>query len=262
MRYCVVAALLALASGCEQRPEGPVCGLHSAGAAVLLETGDKENPRRPLAVGAQLMPDDRIVATGPALIECYGGAFKVLEKGDKARIWDLKEAKLQGVTLPVKQLSEGKAKEIEHLPRAIRARYSSNRFTPNSALADDKRYSSDGYLAAFFAPNGMESLQQADKAIEGPRKLPAPTDRPRVPTIHAGDSGDGPLLIKIDDEVVFLETDDLATSVLQEGKTYQVGRAIRLVLPEDAEATLELKDGKTLELDGPMELRLQLGQTW
>lgn len=260
MRAVGLGALALLALGCEKRPEGPVCGLHSAAAVVFLETGDKENPQRPLAVGAQLMADDRLVATGPALIECYGGAFRALEKGDKVRVWDMKEARLQGTTFPVHQLTEGKAKEKEHVPRTIVARYSSNRFTPASALAGNSLGTKD-YLMAFFAPNGMESLQTAPVA-EGPRKLPAPTDRPKVPTIHAGDPGDGELLIKIEDEVVFLETDDLATAALLEGRTYQVGRAVRLVLPDDAEATLELKGGKSLSLDGPMELRLQQGQTW
>jgi hypothetical protein len=60
----------------------------------------------------------------------------------------------------------------------------------------------------------------------------------------------------------FLETDDLATAALLEGRTYMVGRAVRLVLPKGSEATLELRDKKKLNIEGPMELRLQSGQDW
>lgn len=258
MKTLALAALAVGLLACEKKPEGPVCGLHSAAAPVMLELGDKDETEKPLAVGAQLLPDDRLHATGPALLECYGGAFKVLEKGDRVRIWDLKEARLQGVTFPVHQLKDGKAQKFDHLPRTIVARYSSNRFTPGSVTAGGQLTTND-YLMAFFSPKGMESLTGGAPS-DGPRQLAAPPNRPKVPTIHAGDQGDGPLLIKVEDEVVFLETDDLATSALVEGRTYGVGRGIRLVLPDDAEAELELQGGKKLSLDGPMELRLQVGQ--
>jgi hypothetical protein len=261
LKKAVLLALAAMLGGCEKKPEGPVCGLHSAAAVVFLEVEDKDNPRRPLAVGAQLMADDRLVATGPALIECYGGAFKFLEKGDKVRVWDLKESRLQGVTYPVHTLTEGKAKKVdEPMQRTIMPRYSSNRFTPASALAGDAQLTTQDYFMAFFSPKGMESLTTTTPNVEGPSKLPPPPNRPKVPTVHAGDQGDGPLLIKVEDEVVFLETDDLATSALLDGRTYMMGRATRLVLPDDAEATLELKGGKKLSIEGPMELRLQNGQ--
>ena len=90
-----------------------------------------------------------------------------------------------------------------------------------------------------------------------PRNLPAPYKRARVPFVHAGDLGDGPYLLTVDDEIVFAETDDLATAALPEDRTYSLGRTVRLIVPDGAEATIDLGGGKTVELDGPMDLSLR-----
>ena len=45
-------------------------------------------------------------------------------------------------------------------------------------------------------------------------------------------------------------------AALLDGHTYALGRTVRLVLPDGAEATLK-KDGAEIELEGPMDLRLR-----
>lgn len=252
---CAVAALCAL--GCAKPPQGPVCGLHSAANVVWVVGKDS---RRPLAVGGRVSPADVLEASGYALVECFGGGLKALEKGDTVKVGDLKEARLQGFSLPVHALKDGKAVPLEAPPRTVAARYVDNQFTPASALHDDTLTEAD-YFKAFFTPNGFDKLG-GGPAPDGPRKLAAPPNRARVPNIHAGDLGEGPLLATVDDEAVFVETDDLATAALLEGRTYALGRAVRVLVPDGAEVTLELKDRQELNLDGPLELRLQQGQSW
>src|SRR4051812_37339857 len=88
--------LLALVfAGCTKDPEVAVCGLQAASKPVLLE-GKHEVA---LSVGAKLMPSDRIDAQGWALLECFGGALKVLDD-DKVTVGDLKESKIEATTIP------------------------------------------------------------------------------------------------------------------------------------------------------------------
>ena len=81
-------------------------------------------------------------------------------------------------------------------------------------------------------------------------------------TRHHTGGGKAPTVVEstdivVDDEVVFAETDELATAALPEGHTYELGGTTRLVLPDGAEATLTLADGTKVELEGPMDLRLR-----
>jgi hypothetical protein len=229
---------------------GPVCGLHSAAEPVTLE-GKAEVL---LAVGARLLPSDRLDAEGYALLECFGGALKILED-ERVVVGELTEAKIEATTVPRFVLKDGKVVPSTAMPMSMLPRYSDNRFTPKSALAQAGPTDAD-YFKAFFTPNGIENLGSGPRE-EGPRTLPAPGDRPRVARIHAGPLGEGGATLVVEDEVVFAETDDLATAALLESHTYALGRTTRLILPDGAEATLKRDGAEPLELEGPMDLRLR-----
>lgn len=252
MTFRALAVLFVAASACKKQPDVPVCGLHSASAPVTVDDG---KATRTLGVGAKLNPSDRISVKDWAVLECFGGALKVLHK-DKVEVGELPESKIESYSLPRRALKDGKVIEVEALSRTVAARYSSNRFTPESALAGAQELTSADYFKAFFTPNGFDQLS-AGPTPDGPRKLPAPAFRAKVPYIHAGDLGEGDALLEVDDDVVFAETDDLATAALVEGKTYKLGRSVRLLLPDGAEATLTLEGGTIVELDGPMDLKLR-----
>lgn len=251
MKLPGAALLLLAAAACKKEPDVPVCGLHSASAPVTVDDGKVTHT---LGVGAKLNPSDKLGVKGWAVLECFGGALKVLHR-TSIEVGDLPEAKVEAATLPRRVLKEGKVEQVEALARTIVARYSGNRFTPESATVNSQELTSADYFKAFFTPNGFDALA-AGPPPEGPRKLPAPAFRVKVPYIHAGELGEGDWLIEVEDGAVFAETDDLATAALVEGKTYQLGRTVRLLLPDGAEATVTI-DGKKIELDGPMDLKLR-----
>ncbi|MDP2271005.1 MAG: hypothetical protein Q8K32_09770 [Archangium sp.] len=248
MDRLILASLLFLA--CTKEPEVAVCGLHAASKPVLLE-GKREVA---LSVGARLMPSDRIEAKGFALLECFGGALRVLDD-EKVTVGDLKESKIEATTIPRFVLKDGQPVKATMLAPSMMPRYSDNRFTPASAFSAGNEPTSADYFKAFFTPNGIENMASAPRE-DGPVKLPPPSQRVRVARIHAGPLGQGGARLEVDDEVVFAETDDLATAALPEGHTYELGATVRLVLPDGAEATL-IRDGVELELEGPMDLRLR-----
>lgn len=249
MRRAALLALVSLAACKAPAPEGPVCGLHSASEPVVLEGKSDQT----LSVGARLRPGDRISAEGFALLECFKGGLKPLDD-ETVAVGELLEAKFEATTIPRFVLKDGKAVAVDVPSPAVVARYSDNRFTPKSALAAQGPSDAD-YFKAFFTPNGIENMG-SDPRPEGPTKLAPPSARPKVSRIHAGDLGQGGATLEVDDEVVFAETDDLATAALLEGKRYELGRTVRLVLPDGAEAELVV-DGHTIDLDGPMDLRLR-----
>ncbi len=246
-RALVLAAVVL--GGCTKEPGSPVCGLHSAAEPVKLD-GKRDVV---LSVGARLMPADRLDAEGYALLECFGGALKVLED-ETVLVRELTESKIEAVTIPRFVIKEGKVVPFTGLPPSMWPRYSDNRFTPTSALTLGGP-SSGEYFKAFFTPNGIENMASGPR-VEGPSTLPPPSQRVKVSRIHAGPLGEGGARLEVEDEVVFAETDELATAALPEGHLYQLGRTVRLVLPDGAEATL-LRDGEKIELDGPMDLRLR-----
>lgn len=249
-RSGVLVAGLSLACACTKEPEVAVCGLHAAAEPVSL-VGKTDMA---LAVGAKLMPSDRLDADGYALLECFGGALRVIED-EKVIVGELKESKIEAITVPRFKLVDGKPVPATSLPPSMLPRYSDNRFTPSSAFTGSTGPSSAEYFKAFFTPNGIENLASAPR-VEGPTSLPPPSQRVKVSRIHAGPLGEGGAQLEVEDEVVFAETDDLATAALPEGHTYALGRTVRLVLPDGAEATL-VRDGQRIELDGPMDLRLR-----
>ncbi len=247
-------ALLALAVaalGCAKKDDSPVCGLHSAAAPVVTQANKRE---RSLTVGAKLAPSNHLHATGDALIECFGGALKRLKKGDDFDVGDLIEAKIESTNVPRFRLAEGKLVPVEAMRRTVFARYSDNHFTPESALAPNEP-TTDDYLVAFFTPNGFAKMEPPN--LEAPKNLAPPPMRAKVPFVHAGELGEGPYLLTVDDEVAFVETDDLATAVLLEDKTYALGRTVRVILPKGAEATLDLGGNRTVKLEGPIDLSLR-----
>ncbi|MCU0699757.1 MAG: hypothetical protein MUC96_24895 [Myxococcaceae bacterium] len=252
MKRALAVAVVAAACACEKPANVPVCGLHSA-AAPLLMLGTTE---RPIAVGSKLGTLDEVKAQGPTLLECFGGALKVLEKGDRLVVGTLKEAKIVATTLPRYELRALKLVKLDEAPpMAMAARYSDTRYTPRSALESDEPTSGD-YLRAFFTPDGLSKLGQGARA-DGPRKLPPPSQRVRVPSVHAGPLGLSTLRrLEVEDEFVFAESDELATAVMLEDEIYDLAHASRLVLPDGAEATL-VDEGQRVELEGPMDLRLR-----
>ena len=240
-----LVGLAVLVSACTKAPEGPVCGLHAASQPVKLG-------QQVLSVGGRLLPSDEIDAEGWALLECFGGALKVLDD-QKVRVGDLKESKIEAQTIPRLVLRDGKPVPDERLPPSMLPRYSDNRFTPESALKSNEPTSGD-YFRAFFSPNGIENMGAGPRP-EGPGALPPPSQRARLSRIHAGPLGSGGATLEVTDDVVFAETSDHATAALVEDQTYALGGTIRLVLPDGAEATLHTAV-LTLELEGPMDLRL------
>lgn len=227
-----------------------MCGLHSSAGPVLL-LGKKD---RTLAVGATLKPSYRLDVQGDALVECFGGALALLEKGDEVTVGELKAVKVEGSTFPRRVLKNGKVEPTDLLPPSVRMRYSDSLFTPESALAATGPTTED-YMKAFFTPNGIQKMQGPSRG-EGPRNLPPPPNRPKVPHIHAGPLGEGGPTLQVKDETVFVEAADLSTAALIEGETYELGTTFRVVLPDDAEAVLTI-DGAAVELEGPMDLRLK-----
>lgn len=249
-RAWTVFALLALCA-CKEQERKPIAGLLAAGASVHMRTQDGE---RPIAVGSQLMPQDRIKATGPAVLEYFGGALRFLEKGDELEVGDVTEAKLIGTNVDAQLLKAGVLSELPPQQRIIAARYRSVHFTPKIVSGEP---TTGDYFAAFFTPNGIENLG-AGSAEEGPRKaLPPPPHRSKVPHVHAGDLGAGGARLIVDDGFVVAESDDLATAVLIEDQVYELGRTTRLVLPDGAEATLTTADGRQVELEGALDVILR-----
>jgi hypothetical protein len=251
-RLTLACALLVGAAGCQKPASAPLCGLHSAAAPVFLVGKEK----KAISVGSSLGSEDLIAASGPALLECFGGALKVLEAGDEVKVGKLVEASVTGATLPEQAVQNGEVVDLPWSKRIVAARYINPSFTPLTANQGPSAPSNAENLKAFFTPNGIEKLQNAP-APDGPRNLPAPPNRPYVPHVHAGELGQGGLVAKIEDGSVFAETDDLATAVLLEGRTIELGRTVRLVLPKGAEVRLTLSSGKQLSLEGPADVRLR-----
>jgi hypothetical protein len=244
-------AVLALAGGCKKPSDKPIAGLHAAGAPVLRVVGGE---KRPLAVGSHLRSDDHIVATGPALLEYFGGGMRFLESGDEFDVGDLDEAKLHGSNFPTRRWTEGVIQEVPPSQRLVAARYTNIQFTPPSAKTD---LTTSDYFKAFFTPNGMEKLTTTHRP-DGPSKaLPPPPFRPKVPYIHAGPLGEGGLVAEVTDGFAVAETDDLTTAVLLEDREIPLGRTVRLVIPKHGEVKLHTAEGQELELEGPMDLRLR-----
>ncbi|WP_171439690.1 hypothetical protein [Myxococcus xanthus] len=253
---CLIAVVTVFAAvGCKERSDKPVAGLLAAGAPVLRAEGKEW---RPIAVGSQLLGHDELKATGPAVLEFFGGGLRFLEKGDTLEVGEADEAKLHGVNLPSRHIVESKLQEAPRPLRIIAARYTQVQVTPASAQQEDP-YSSNGYFAAFFTPNGLSPNKAKDEpSRDGPRKpLPPPPLRPRVPHIHAGNLGEGGLVATVEDGFIVAETDDLATAVLLEGGEVPLGRTVRLMVPAGAEVVLRTQQGRKIEVEGPADVRLR-----
>lgn len=249
-------ALAFLAGGCrkpkDDRP--PIGGLHSAAAPVLRHV---RKEKKPLAVGAQLRPGDRIEATGPALIEFFGGGLHFLEKGDELEVGEAPEAHFLGPNLPSRRWVDGEVKEVPPVQRIVAARYTNTEVTPASVMENGRDPSTGELVMAFFSPNGLDSLRDGRRADGPSENLPPPPLRPKVPFIHAGPLGEGGFSVQVKDGFVVAEAEDLSTAVIVEGNAVPLGRTVRLLVPEDAELVLTSAAGRSVELDGPMDLRLR-----
>ena len=244
-------ALFAL-SACKRRDNSPIAGLHSAAAPVYLFTPKN---KRALTVGSLLKPSDQIVATGPAVIEFFGGGTRFLDKGDELRVGEAKEAELVSASVPEKLFKDGELTELPARTRVMAARYADATFTPEGSTTSETTNAE--YLRAFFAPGGMDSFLGGGKAKTGPGVLPPPPHRPKVPRIHADELGEGGLILKVTDEYVSAETDGMATAILRQDESYLLGRTTRLLLPDGADAELLFSDGKSVDLSGPLDVRLR-----
>jgi hypothetical protein len=247
----LLIAVLALAGGCQKEPPRPIAGLHAAGAPVLRVVGKE---KRPIAVGAQLRSDEHIIATGPALIEFFGGGMRFLDNGDELEVGEAAEAKLLGPNIPTKRWANHSMEELPPAQRLVAARYTNVEITPPRANTE---LTTSDYFKAFFTPNGMDKLSAGPRP-DGPSKaLPPPPFRPKVPYIHAGPLGEGGPIANVEDGFAVAETDDLTTAVLLEDRDIPLGNTVRLIVPKGSELTLSFPDGQSLEVRGPTELRLR-----
>lgn len=245
-------AVLCLAGGCRKHDDKPVAGLHAAGAS-LLRVERKE--KHPVPVGAQLRPSERIEATGPAVLEYFGGGLRFLDKGDTLEVGDAAEARLLGPNLPSRRWVNGEVQEAPPAQRIIAARYTNTERTPGS-VTQPREPGTGALMRAFFSPGGMESLNDGPRP-EGPSAGLPPPLRPKVPYVHAGPLGTGGLVAEVKEGYAVAETDDLATAVLMEGRTVPLGRTVRLVVPRGAQVVLTAPEGRPVEVDGPVDLRLR-----
>jgi len=255
----LVPGLLALAlltGGCRKAKDDrpPIAGLHAAAAPVLRQV---RKDKKPLAVGAKLRPGDRIEATGPAVLEFFGGGIHFLEKGDELEVGEAPEAGLLGPNLPSRRWVDGAVQEAPSAQRIIAARYTNTEVTPASVGESGRDPSTGELVMAFFSPNGFESLRSGGRADGPSDNLPPPPLRPKVPFIHAGPLGEGGFTVQVKDGFVVAEAEDLSTAVVMEGNPVPLGRTVRLLVPKGAEAVLTSSAGKAVEVDGPMDLRLR-----
>lgn len=250
---CVVLAVV-FVTACKKGEEAPIAGLHSAAAPVYLHV---KKEKKALTIGSILNPGDRISASGPAVLEYFGGATKFIDKGDELVVGDAREAKLVSASVPEKQLKDGELSDLSARTRVMAARYADATFTPVESLASDAEPSTGEYMRAFFAPGGMDSFLSGGGGKTGPGVLPPPPHREKVARIHGAELGQGGLILKVTDEFVVAETSDMATAILREGDSYQLGRTVRLLLPDGADAEVAYADGKTVDLAGPVDIRIR-----
>jgi hypothetical protein len=250
-RAWVCAAAALAVAGCTKESH-PIGGLHSASAPVYLIKG---NSRRPIAVGSTLRNDDRIQASGPAMLEFFqGGAMRFLAQGDEMELGDLPEAKLMSTNFPSVLVRGKQVLEVAPSKRPVAARYTDTNFTPMTAI---KEPGTGDYLQAFFTPNGIEKLGGGGPQPEGPRQpLPPPPLRPHVPHIHAGDLGGAGPVVDVSGGSAAAETDDFATALLLDGSAYQLGRSERLFVPKGVSVTVHWADKSSVSVDGPVEVHL------
>ena len=248
MRRAALALCLFALAGCHRPSDKVIAGLHSAGAQVFLETSDGE---RGIPVGTKLRASDSLRATGPAVVEYFEGGVHFLD-GESLTVGEAPEATLLGATVPVRRLSQGRLVPANAAGLLVAARYVDVQSTPK--LAQPKHLTDSDYLRAFFTPDGIDSLS-GGPLPDGPRELPAPPDRPRVPHIHAADLGKGGSVLEVTRGFVAAEASGLETAVLRAGHRYALGRTVRLLLPEGARAQL-VEGTSSVALEGPLDLRL------
>jgi hypothetical protein len=247
----LLIAVLVLAGGCKKEPPRPIAGLLAAGAPVLRVVGEE---KRPMAVGSQLRSDEHIIATGPALIEYFGGGMRFLDNGDELEVAEADEAQLLGPNIPLKRWAHNTLQEVPPAQRLVAARYTNVEITPPRANTE---LTTSDYFKAFFTPNGMDKLSAGPRPNGPSKALPPPPFRPKVPYIHAGPLGEGGPVANVEEGFAVAETEDLTTAVLLEDRDIPLGNTVRLIVPKGSELTLHFPDGQSLEVVGPTDLRLR-----
>lgn len=248
MRWAA-ALLILLAAACTRESHEVIAGLHSAGAPVYVTTPEGE---RTVAVGSKLRASDHLRATGPAVIEYFGGGLHFLE-GESLDVGDAPEAEIRGETVPSRQLQGVTLVKLPPSSRLVASRYADPSYTPLSSLPHQP--TNGEYLAAFFMPDGMEKLT-ANPRPEGPTSLPPPPLRRRLPRLHAGALGEGGLTLEVESGFVSAESRSLATALLRSGRRFDLGETNRLLLFNGARAQLFRPDGQKVTLKGPLDVRL------
>lgn len=239
-----------LCAACTQESHAVVAGLHSAGAQVFVTTPDGE---RTLAVGSKLHASDHLRATGPAVIEYFGGGIHFVER-ESLVVSDTPEAKVRGQNVPAWRLEGVKLVRLPPATQLVASRYADPSYTPATAFPHEP--SQGEYLAAFFMPNGIEKMTSAPMP-EGPREpLPPPPLRRHLPRLHAGALGEGGLTLEVQSGFVAAESRSLTTAILREDRRFDLGEANRLLVFPGARARLFRPDGQSVTLKGPLDVRL------
>jgi hypothetical protein len=244
------ALLLLLAAACTRESHEVIAGLHSAGAPVYVTTPEGE---RTVAVGSKLRASDHLRATGPAVIEYFGGGLHFLD-AESLDVGDAPEAQIHGETVPSRQLQGVTLVKLPASTRLVASRYADPSYTPISTLPHQP--TNGEYLAAFFMPDGMEKLTSSPRP-EGPTApLPPPPLRRHLPRLHAGALGEGGLTLEVQAGFVAAESRSLATALLRAGRRFDLGGTNRLLLFNGARAQLFRPDGQKVTLKGPLDVRL------
>ena len=154
-----------------QAARGPAC------RAGLRCCASSARTSAPSPWGLDLRPSDHIIATGPALIEYFGGGMRFLDKGDELDVGDADEAKLLGSNLPTRRWTEGLVQEVPPAQRLVAARYTNVRSprlarTPSSRRPITSRPSSHptGWTSSRRAPTrrAPPAAARASLSSQGP----------------------------------------------------------------------------------------------
>lgn len=246
--WLVVVLAASLLTGCpKQEPSTPVVGVYAAASPLVLQM--KVGPRG-IAVGSFLFAQAKLTATGPAVLEFFGGAIRFLDRGDTLAVDDAPEKDLVSSNLPQFQLRAGKLVALQPSERVITPLYFKLQVLPEGA--DPQKDSGDYLRGSFVAP----AVSTAGSEL-APLAKPPPPFRGNAPRIHAGDLGDGGPTATVNGTFAAAQSDELATAILLPGRTIDLGRTTRVLVPKGSEVAVKFTDGTTATLPGPGDFRIR-----